>query len=74
MSKITRSIKAGLKAFTEATTVAQYQGGGHHIRCLQCEGDRFKESAAMVGLGVFLTCDKCGMSQLYGKKPEKIEA
>jgi hypothetical protein len=82
MNKLTRSFKAGLKgykagvnALAEAMRPARYQGGGHPIRCLQCGGEVFQErDTGILGLGTVLTCDRCGLSQLYGKKPERREA
>ena len=78
MNTLTRSLKAGIqgyKAGVEAIKPARYRGGGHHIRCLQCEGDVFQEQeTGLLGLGTILTCNRCGMSQLYGKKPERLPA
>jgi predicted nucleic-acid-binding Zn-ribbon protein len=78
MNKFTRSMKAGIqgyKAGIEVIKPARYQGGGHQIRCLQCGGDVFQEQeTGLFGLGTILTCDRCGLSQLYGKKPERLPA
>jgi hypothetical protein len=78
MNKLTRSLKAGIqgyKAGVETTKPAQYQGGGHQIRCLQCEGDVFQElETGVLGLETILICDSCGLSQLYGKKPGRLPA
>lgn len=73
MNRLTRSLKAGVKAFGEAAVASKYKGGDHKIRCLQCEGEMFKEGGAALGLGTMLVCDNCGMSQLYGKPPRKYE-
>ena len=76
MNKLSRSLKAGIKGYKaglEPIKPAQYQGGGHVIHCLQCGGEVFQEQdTGLLGLGTILTCDRCGLSQLYGKKPERV--
>lgn len=79
MNKITRSLKAGIKGYKEGVSqsvplLGRYCGGQHQIRCLQCQHDVFTEQdTGLPGLGTILTCDQCGMSQLYGKKPTRVQ-
>ena len=78
INKFTRSFKAGIQGYqagVETIKPARYQGGGRSIHCLQCEGDVSQEQeTGVLGLGTILICDSCGLSQLYGKKPERLPA
>ena len=77
MNRFARAWKAAVKGYKEGTVPdhlppSEYQGGGHRIRCPQCGNERFMERPAPFSLSTLLTCERCGLEQRYGKKPEKL--
>jgi ribosomal protein S14 len=78
MNRFARAWKAAVRGYREGvvpdqSAPAEYQSGGHRIRCPQCGGERFLMRPPMMFCwATILTCDRCGLEQRYGKQPERV--
>lgn len=87
MKNLARALKAGAKGFSKAFEPARYQAGGMPVHCSHCKGELFQEREALLNTtgatlvnldwldksGTALVCEKCGLIQWFGKKPERME-
>jgi uncharacterized protein len=86
MTKLGRALKAGIKGFSGTFGLGRYQAAGIEVVCPHCHGKMFEpreaqlntSGATMVGLdwlnqsGTALMCERCGLLQWFGKKPERL--
>jgi hypothetical protein len=84
MSKVTKAIKAGLKASAGIKPPRKYQAEGIKIVCPHCKNDTFESREAMLNRGsstalnldwldesaAALVCTKCNMIQWFLNEPE----
>ena len=68
--------------------IGEFQSGGHDVVCTQCRGTRFQRRKIILntrGLAFFdmewlnkgamaLTCEECGLIQLFARVPEVDES
>lgn len=86
MKKLSRALKAGVTEFAASFGPARFSAGGKTVRCPHCENDTFNQHEALLNTtgatlvnldwlnksGTALICEKCGLIQWYGKKPERL--